>query len=58
MLQSICAASTNPDIAKIAQRGAPYFVLPWVVVMRLLPEVSPQARAENENRKYSQSAIG
>jgi hypothetical protein len=41
-------ASTNPEIAKIAQRDAPCFVLPCVADMRLLPEVSPQARAENE----------
>ena len=46
-------ASTNPDMAKIAQRGALYFVLPGVAFMRLLPEVSPQVHAENENRKYN-----
>jgi hypothetical protein len=45
-------ASTNPDIAKNAQRGALCFLLPCIAVMRLLPEVSPHARVENENRKY------
>jgi hypothetical protein len=50
-------ASANPDIAKNAQRGALYFVLSCVAVMHLLPEVSSQAHAENENRKYSQPAI-
>src|SRR3984957_21197233 len=51
-------ASTNPDIAKIAQRSALCFVLPCVAIMRLLPEVSPQARAENENRKYRHRQSG
>ena len=44
-------ANTNPEIAKNAQRDAPCFLTRCVVVMRLLPEVSPQTRAENENRK-------
>jgi hypothetical protein len=41
-------ANTNPDTEKVAQLGALCFVVPCVAVMRLLPEVSPQARVENE----------
>ena len=48
-------ASANPDTAKIAQRGALYFVLPCVAVMRLLPEVSPR---HTQRTKTESTAIG
>jgi hypothetical protein len=53
-------ASTNPDIAQIAQRVVLYFVSPCVAVMRVLREVSPQPRQRTvtENTSDMQLVFG
>ncbi len=54
-LPSICPPAPTLILQKIAQCGALYFVLPCLAVMRLLPEVSPQAA---QRTKTESTAIG